>query len=199
MFIICCWQHVNSNLTIYCRQLWFRFSSLKDTSAGHVISVLLTSHWLFICRSVSCTSALLIKTAQITTIFQHAFPSFHLWSNPTSLLTVMEMKHSLVKNHSGSPLLRIRRKSRDLPVKGAIRGRSGAMFGPGGAQISHDDGKWSGSVSPSEALIKGNGSQRPRAGMIAHAVNPTKAMSCVSVCGCACMCVHVGVCDESAS
>lgn len=56
------------------------------------------------------------------------------------------------------------------------QGRSGAMFRPGGAQISYDDGKWSGSVSPSAALIRGNGSQRPRAGMLAHAVNPAKAV-----------------------
>lgn len=96
--------------------------------------------------------------------------SIHTPSVRTLLPTVMQMKHPPVRNHAGPALLGIRSRSC----------RCGAMFGQSRAQIGRADGKWPGSASPSEVLIKGNASQRSRVGMIAHVINqPTPCSLCV--------------------
>lgn len=73
-------------------------------------------------------------------------------------------------------------KSRGLLVTGMIKCRSGALLELSRKDISSDDGKWSGSVSTSELLIKVNASQRPRAGMTTVSGNRAHTLStCVCV------------------
>lgn len=80
--------------------------------------------------------------------------STHL-PRPLTAFNVMQIKHSPVKNQpypriknhrEMEPLLKFKGKSGARLVKGAVGDKTGGMLRPGGAEISRDDGKSSGSL-----------------------------------------------------